>query len=201
MSPTLNSNFHRVPDSNLKHLVNFENLPFFSISHLNFFNFNSFQSSFINIPVDSNLDVSPSITQTRSDDRIYREASPASSETSTSSHNTTATYSSLPPLEPNSDISENLDPSFIQEFATLNLIEPPRYTTSGEDPPAYKATWNNNLIHRRIRILERESVEVVAQLCELRDSDIERLSADIEEQIGRHLARYQESIEYLRRSL
>lgn len=199
MSSTSNSNTQPDLDSDLEHLTNFENLPFFSISHLNFFNFNTFQSAFLNLSVNPNILNSSSHNHTQEDNRRYRDV--PSSDTSTSSLNTTITYSSLPSLEPNSDISENLDQGFIQEFTTLSLIEPLTYTSSREDPPDYKPTWNRDSTRQRIRILEREAIEVIAELRDLRDSEIARLSADIEEQIVAHLASYQDHIAYLRSTL
>lgn len=190
-----NQSHYTVVDS--EHLQNFKHLPFFSSSDVEFFSYNSFHLAYRQIPVDSHIQHPQNLSSTPT----YREITSGSSHSSSSSDITSSTISSLPPLVPISDISETLNHQFIQEFSTLSLIEPPVYTPSREEPPVYEVSDNRVAIGRRIRLLQQESVDVIAQLRNLRDESIAQLSADIEAQITIQLNRYDNLITHLRDTL
>lgn len=182
MSSTSNSNPPKGRNTDIETLRNFENLPF--NFQFPFFHSSPLHTAFLQLPLNQH----PS-TPTRH----YRTPSDTSTHFSSTSPSTTSTVSSLPPLIPNSDISD----LFISQFATLHLEEPPIYTPSSEDAPIYESPGNNTLILRRIRILEGESSYILRQIRELRDQAIRDLTADIEVQIREHLARHRASVAFL----
>lgn len=184
-------------DTELEHRRNFESLPF-HFPDLNFFNFLSINSAYRQLslnPLSSVPSTPLPLRVTNSSD--YREVNTTPSPTSSTSQESTLSFSSLPPLVPNSDISEALNRDLITDFSTLSLSEPPVYTSSTEDPPLYEYPRNTALILRRIRILRSESNFIVAQLRELREAAILQLSTDIDTQIANQEEIYRESIRYL----
>lgn len=195
------SNSHS--DTGLEHRQNFESLPF---NNLQFDPpvYPSFASAFYQLPLHPLTTSSTSLISSTTPSNIsltnphqYRETPTIPSPTSTTSHQSSTSFSSLPPLVPNSDISDTLNQDLVTGFSTLSLTEPPVYTSSTENPPSYDFPRTNEWILWRIRELERESTIVVIQLRDLRDSAIQQLSDDIDTQIHNHLERYRESIRYL----
>lgn len=185
-TPTHTTSSHFNTDA--EHLTNFESLPF------HFFP----TSPDIEIPFTlSSIHLAYHQIPTEAFDHTYIESTLTHSTNSSSSHTSSSTTSSLPPLVPNSDISHTLHHDLIEGFSTLNLSEPPHYTSSTEDPPEYEYPRNNTLILRRIRIIERESISTVLRLRRLREAAIRQLSADIERQIEDQIARDRETIAYL----
>lgn len=177
------------PDTYSEHLRNFENLPF-SLYTNNHFTYSIFHSAYLQISTSSSSTPNP---------LQHRNTEPSSPPNSSSSNSTTTTYSSLPPLVPNSDISDLINQQFLDIFSRLSLSEPPNYTPSEEDPPRYESSTNNTVIRRRIQVLERESEEIVRQIRDLRTATIAQLSADIDNQIEEHRNGYRDIILNLER--
>lgn len=137
--------------TDLENLRNFVELPFQS-HHL----FHIFQSS----PVHTALLQLPLDQHSTTPTQHYRRTSVSSSQSSSTSHSIFSPISSLPPLIPDSEISEHL----ITTFPTLTLEEPPSYTPSTEEVPDYKDPGTNQRILRRIRVLQGESSYIVRQI-------------------------------------
>lgn len=76
----------------------------------------------------------------------------------------------------------------------MSISDPPPYTPSDDHPPDYNLLQHNTFIQRRIRTLESECVESVAQLRELRDSAIAQPTTEVDLQIEGHVARYRDTI-------
>lgn len=184
MSSNSCSNTVSGSNSDMEHFSNFEGLPFHNQFPSGFFHSSPLHTAFLQLPLDQHLPI-PS--------HHYRHTSDSSSHSSSLTESSSSTTSSLPPLVPNSDISDQL----ISNFSTLNLAEPPQYTPSLEEAPEYVAPVNNALILRRIWALQGESSYILRQIRELRHNTISQLPADVEEQIEEHLARHQASIAYL----
>lgn len=189
-----------------ENLLNFQHLPFSFVSPIS--SFHSINSGFIQIPCPPNIS-SPSLNhlvQNFTDIHSCRHATPTTSPNSSPTPSTTST-DSLPPLEPNTDyisrssISDTVNRHLSEDFLALNIRDPPRYTPSIDQPPDYNLLRHDTCIQRRIRTLEEECVEVIAQLREFRDSALTQLAAEVNLQIEEQITRYRKNITRLENQL
>lgn len=175
-------------DTELENFQNFENLPFHLDLPQNIFHIPDIHTAFLQITLRHHplIHDNHQVQTIQLSPQQYRDNTSTSSDSRTSSTSTSAalTVSSLPPLVPSTDMSDQL----VTSFSTLDLEEPPLYTPSIEAAPDYESADTNSLILRRIRALEGETAYIIRQIRELRDSSIRQLTTDIEVQIEEHLS-------------
>lgn len=122
--------------------------------------------------------------------RFHREDSTSPS----SSHS----FSSLPDLIP---ISNHPEDTTVDQTPELSHTDLPRYTPPEERPPGYYSSRSRQLILRRIRILERESLETRNHIIEEHHQQISDITSNTERRLNIHESTLREEIRTLEDSL